>query len=181
MSFTRIRALPFLPLLALMATAFCASARADSYAEVEQLVRDGKTALALSAAQDHVAAHPKDPQMRFLLGVLQSGSGAKEQALQTFTRLTQDYPELPEPYNNMAVLLAAQRRFEPAREALEMALRVKPDYAIAHENLGDVYAALAAQAYGKAIEFDAAHSTAAPKLALLRQLLSAKIQPPQVP
>ena len=119
--------------------------------------------------------------MRFLLGVLQSESGAKEQALKTFTLLTQEYPELPEPYNNMAVLLAGQRQFEPARDALEMALRVNPDYAVACENLGDIYAALAAAAYGRSLALDAAHSTAAPKLSLLHQLLAPRTQPPRGP
>jgi len=71
------------------------------------------------------------------------------------------------------VLHAAQGQFEKAREALEMAVRTNPGYAIAHENLGDVYARLAGQSYGRAQQLDGANTTAAPKLALIRQLFPA--------
>ncbi len=59
---------------------------------------------------------------------------------------------MPEPYNNVAVLYASQNRFEKAREALEMATRNSRSYAIAHENLGDVYARLASEAYRQAVQ-----------------------------
>ncbi len=57
-----------------------------------------------------------------------------------FTKLSEDYPELPEPYNNLAVLYAQQKQYDKARTALEMAIRTHPSYAIAYENLGDIYA-----------------------------------------
>ena len=119
--------------------------------------------------------------MRFILGVIQSESGQAAQAMQTFTLLTQEYPELPEPYNNLAVLLAAQNQFDQARSALESAIRANPEYATAHENLGDVYAKLAALSYGKSLQLDPAHSSAAPKLALIRQLLAPASRPPKSP
>ena len=168
-------------LLVLLA-GFCAGAAyADVYTDVGHLLRDGKRAQALSAAQAYIATQPHDPQMRFLLGVIQSESGNSEQALQTFTLLTQEYPELPEPYNNLAVLLAAQGQFDKAREALETAIRANPEYATAHENLGDIYAKLAALSYGKSLQLDAAHSGAAPKLALIRQLLAPPPKPAKSP
>lgn len=148
------------------------SAFADEYADVAQLARGGKLAEALAKADEYLAAKPKDPQMRFIRGVIQNDSGKSAEALSTFTRLTEDYPELPEPYNNLAVIYASQSQFDKARIALETAVRTHPGYATAHENLGDVYVKLASQAYGKAIELDRANSTAAPKLALIRDLLS---------
>jgi hypothetical protein len=50
-----------------------------------------------------LAAKPRDPQMRFLKGVIQRDSGKVNEAIATFNKLTEDYPELPEPYNNLAV------------------------------------------------------------------------------
>jgi ketosteroid isomerase-like protein len=111
--------------------------------------------------------------MRFLKGVIHRDSGKTAEAIATFTRLTEDYPELPEPYNNLAVLYASQSQFDKARAALEMAIRTNPSYATAHENLGDVYAKLASQAYNKALQLDTNNQAVPPKLALIRELFSA--------
>lgn len=163
-----------LRLLALLAAAGLASgALADDQADVTQLMRSGQLAQALAKVEQSLAAKPRDPRMRFLKGVVQSEMGRSADAIVTYTQLTEDYPELPEPYNNLAVLYAGQGRFDKAREVLEAAIRTNPGYAIAHENLGDVYTRLASQSYGKAQQLDAANTTAAPKLALIRQLLPA--------
>ena len=110
--------------------------------------------------------------MRFLKGVVQTEAGRTADAIETFSGLNQDYPELPEPYNNLAVLYAGQSQFDKARTALEQAVRANPDYAIAHENLGDVYAKLAGLSYSKAQQLDTANATVPPKLALIRQLFA---------
>jgi tetratricopeptide (TPR) repeat protein len=108
--------------------------------------------------------------MQFIKGSILQASGQQIEALAIFSKLTEDYPELAEPYNNMAVVLAAQNQFEKARIALEMAIRNKPDYATAYENLGDVYAKLAAQAYVKAVQLDPAASSVKPKQVLLNDV-----------
>ena len=145
---------------------------ADEYTDVSQLARSGKLAEALTRADQYLAAQPKDPQMRFIKGVIQRDSGKTADAIGTFTRLTEDYPELPEPYNNLAVLYAGQSQFDKARGALEMAIRTNPSYATAHENLGDIYAKLASQAYNKALQLDGANQAVPPKLALIREIFS---------
>ncbi|MDE2605385.1 MAG: tetratricopeptide repeat protein, partial [Burkholderiales bacterium] len=134
---------------AVLAAALLASgaARADDYADVNQLLHTGKVTEALAKADHYLSAKPKDPQMRFLKGVALTEAGRTAEAIATFQKLTEDYPELPEPYNNLAVLYAGQGQFDKARAALEMAIRTNPSYATAHENLGDVYAKLASQAY----------------------------------
>jgi tetratricopeptide (TPR) repeat protein len=147
-------------------------AHADEYSDVSQLVRAGKLPEALTKVDQYLGAKPRDPQMRFLKGVIQRDSGKTTDAIATFTRLTEDFPELPEPYNNLAVLYAGQSQFDKARTALEMAIRTNPSYATAHENLGDVYAKLASQAYNKALQLDAANSGVPPKLALIRELFN---------
>jgi Flp pilus assembly protein TadD len=160
--------------LLVLAIALCVpmAVLADEYGDVTQLVRSGKPAEALARAERHIAAKPRDPQMRFLKGVILSETGRTAEAMATFTELTQEYPELPEPHNNLAVLYAGRGEFDKAREALETAIRSNPGYATAHENLGDVYAQLASQAYARAQQLDARNTTVPPKLALIRQLLS---------
>ena len=158
-----------LRLLTLSATLVFSAAHADEYADVSQMVRAGKLPEALIKADQYLAGKPRDPQMRFLKGVIQRDTGKTSDAISTFTRLTEDYPELPEPYNNLAVLYAGQSQFDKARTALEMAIRTNPSYATAHENLGDVYAKLASQAYNKALQLDASNPAVPPKLALIRE------------
>ena len=150
-----------------------AMAQADEYADVNRLVRAGQLNEALAKADQYLAAKPRDPQMRFLKGVIQTEGGKPTEAIATFSKLTEDFPELPEPYNNLAVLYAGQSQFDKARAALEMAIRTNPSYATAHENLGDVYAKLASQAYSKALQLDAGNAAVAPKLSLIRNLFAA--------
>ena len=169
------RLLRLLALTALVGTG-AAQAQANDYAEITQLLKAGKAAEALTKADQRLSATPRDPQLRFLKGVAQADSGKPADAVATFTKLTEDYPELPEPYNNLAVLYANQNQLDKARTALEMAIRTNPSYATAHENLGDIYAKLASQAYNKALQLDAASATSVkPKLALIRELFSADI------
>lgn len=166
-----------LRLVAFAITVLCSVAHADDYSDVSQLVRAGKLAEAMVKADQYLASKPRDPQMRFLKGVIQRDTGKSADAIATFTRLTEDYPELPEPYNNLAVLYASQSQFDKARTALEMAIRTNPSYATAHENLGDIYAKLASQAYNKALQLDASNQAVAPKLALIRELFGAGAKP----
>lgn len=150
-----------------------AQAQGDDYAEVNRLLRAGQLPEAMAKADQYLAGKPRDPQMRFLKGVIQTESGKQADAVATFQKLTEEFPELPEPYNNLAVLYAGQSQFDKARAALEMAIRTNPSYATAHENLGDVYAKLASQAYSKALQLDAGNAGVAPKLSLIRNLFAA--------
>jgi len=171
------RSFPRLFLLAAMlslAMGWAASAHADQYADVNALLRQGRAAEALTQADAYVAANPRDPQMRFLRGVILTDQGKQADAIAAFTALTQEFPELPEPYNNLAALYAAQSEFARARDALETAIQRNPNYATAHENLGDVYVRLAAQSYGKAQQLDKRNTAIAPKLALLREVFLPK-------
>jgi tetratricopeptide (TPR) repeat protein len=168
-----------LRLLALAGSLIAPLAFADDYADVSQLLRSNKFSEALSKADAYLASKPADPQMRFLKGVVQRNLGKNSEAIATFTRLTEDYPELPEPYNNLAVLYAAQGQYDKSRMALEMAIRTNPSYSTAHENLGDVYARLASQAYNKALQLDSANVAVPPKLALIRELFKPNLGGPR--
>jgi len=152
-------------------------ARADQYADVNSLLRQGRAAEALSKADAWIASNPRDPQMRFLRGVILTDQGKQADAIADFTALTQEFPELPEPYNNLAALYAAQSQFDQARVALETAIQRNPNYATARENLGDVYVRLAAQSYARAQQLEKGNTTVAPKLALLREVFMPKPPP----
>jgi tetratricopeptide (TPR) repeat protein len=170
-----------LRVLALAAMLGCAgAASADEHADVGALIRAGQFASAIAKADQYIAGKPRDPQMRFLKGVAQTEAGQTAEAIATFSALNQEYPELAEPSNNLAVLYAGQSQFEKAREALDKALKANPNYAVAHENLGDVYAKLASISYARAQQLDATNATVPAKLALIRQLLPQKAAAPAV-
>jgi Flp pilus assembly protein TadD len=154
-----------------------APALADEYRDLYQLYKQGDTAQALERIDAYLANQPRDARVRFLKGVILTDQKRRDQAITVFTELTQDFPELPEPYNNLSVLYAAQGNYERAREVLEMAVRNYPGYATAHENLGDVYAMLASQAYDKAAQADPKNTTAPVKLRMVRELFSVKAPP----
>ncbi|MEB0138728.1 tetratricopeptide repeat protein [Undibacterium sp. CCC2.1] len=144
---------------------------ADEGGDVSKLLRTGQTAEALRKVDGALATRPKDAQLRFLKGLILTEQNKTVEAISIFSKLTDDYPELPEPYNNLAVLYASAGQYDKARAALEMAIRTNPVYSTAHENLGDIYAKLASQAYGKALQLDSGNSVAKLKLTLVHNLV----------
>lgn len=156
----------------LLAALLAMPAFADEVADVSKLMRTGQYADALSKADAFLSKHPRDAQMRFLKGVILTEQNRSAEAIIVFTKLTEDYPDLPEPYNNLAVLYAANGQYEKARGALDAAIRTNPAYATAYENLGDVHAKLASQAYDKALQLDSGNSGAKSKLTLVRSLMA---------
>jgi len=143
----------------------------DQYTTITQLLQQGKPQEALAQLELHMVAEPRNVQLRFLRGVAQADAGQQTEAIQSFIALIEQYPELPEPYNNLAVIYAAQHKLEKARAALENAVRVHPGYGTAHANLGDIYARLAAQSWERAQQLEPTTSSSiTPKLQLLRTI-----------
>ncbi|HEY9210027.1 MAG TPA: tetratricopeptide repeat protein [Methylotenera sp.] len=157
-------------LLILSASLAFTTAHADELKEISQLADQGQTAVALDRVNTFIAANPKNPQGLFMKGVLLAEEGRREEAIKVFIDVTEKFPNLPEPYNNLAVLYADQGQFDKARKALETAIKTHPSYATAHENLGDIYARMASEAYGKALQLDTANSRAQGKLSLIKDL-----------
>ncbi len=138
--------------------------------QARRLFDEGKAADALAAVEVALQASPSDPRLRFMKGVILSREGRVDEAITVFRSLSQDFPELPEPYNNLAALYAARGQLDEARAALDEAIRALPNYALAQENLGDVYLRLAMRAWGQAAKLDPGTPTAAAKLKLAQQL-----------
>ncbi len=134
-------------LLALGLALATAAARADDYTDVQALQKSGQTGEALARADRHIAARPNDPQMRFVKAGVLSAAGRADEAEALLVQLTRDYPELAEPWNNLA-------------------------YATALENLGDVRLRQASEAYQRARQLDPTSATRlTPRIDSLRGLL----------
>ena len=150
-------------------------------AEVQRLMKRGETAQALAKAEEIIAAQPREAHGYFLKGRVLAEAGRPQEAMAVFTKMTEDFPEQPEPYNNLAVLYAQQKQYDKARATLEMAIRANPDYAVAHENLGDVYAKLAGLAYDKALRLDSSNKRARAKSSALAPIIDGAGQPLATP
>jgi len=155
-------------------------AYAKGLKDARALLVDKKYADAIVILDTLSADRPREPQARFLKGVALADSGKTDDAIILYTSLLADFPELPEVRNNLAVLYAQKGNYEGARDELIAALQAAPDYAIAYENLGDVYARLAGMNYEKAIARDAKNKTAPPKLKIVRDVLGLRPAPAPV-
>ena len=146
------------------------AALADELSEVTRLHHAGQSQAAIERADRYLAGKPKDAQMRFLKSVVLADSGKRAEAAELLNQLAQDFPELAEPHNNLAALHAAAGEYGKARSELEESIRLNPGYATAQENLGDVYATLAAEAYARAQRLEPGNAGLPRKLELVRQL-----------
>jgi tetratricopeptide (TPR) repeat protein len=158
--------------LALALVGTVCAAPADDLREAQKLYGQGKFQPAMEKVDAYLKTQPREPQGRFLKGLILTEQKKVNEAIQVFTALTEDFPELPEPYNNLAVLYASQGNYDKAKSALELAIHTHPSYATAHENLGDIYAQLASRAYDRALQLDKNNTTAQVKLAMVKDLFS---------
>ena len=139
--------------LPLLLCIFCTASWADTLTEIEELIQNKQWALAqqrIDAASKPNTKAAESPQWRLLNSQVLSGQGKAQEAIDLLQSLIQEFPELPEPYNNLGVILAAQGQFDAAANALKSAVQARPNYKIALKNLGDLYTAMAQQAYAQA-------------------------------
>lgn len=167
--------LPLLPGAELRAqsprqSALAPAAQTRPHDNAQAALRAGDPQRALAIADTALKTFPTDAQLRFIRAVSLNLLQRLPEAETAFAALTQEFPELPEPYNNLAVVRAAQGKLDQARIALEDAIRAVPTYSVAHENLGDIHSQLAARSYRNAQKLDPANRTVSPKLKLVSEV-----------
>lgn len=164
-----MKALRFRAMALLLACAVCTPLRAESLDDIRKIAASAPER-AMGRLDVYLKANPGDAQAWFLKGLVLADQNKREEAIGVFTALTQDYPELPEPYNNLGVLYAANGEIDKARLAFERALLANPEYAAARENIADVYLRMAADAYAKAVDRPSAKA----KLERVKAILDTK-------
>lgn len=140
--------------------------------EAVQFVRAGNNKAALNALDSFLDADPGDLQGQFLRGLVLTNLERRQDAIGAFRNLTTQHPELPEPHNNLAALYAATGNYELARTSLQQAIRANPEYATAHENLGDLYVKMASLAFDRSLQLTGDNPKALLKLKVMQQVLS---------
>jgi tetratricopeptide (TPR) repeat protein len=137
--------LPVVPAFAQVSTA-----TADSTPAIDAAIASKNWASALTQLDARIKTNPRDVQAQFKRATVLARLDRDDDAISAFTALTETYPELPEPYNNLAALYAKKGRYDDARVALETAVKANPSYGLAYENLGDLYLRLASESYKRA-------------------------------
>ena len=155
--------LPIRSIVGALLLGVVAAASAGPLEDARQLSAEGQNEAALTEVRRALERDANDPSALLFEGVLLSRLGRIDEAIDRFERLNALRPDLPEPYNNLAVLFAGRGEYEKARAALVEAVRLQPEYDLAHENLGDVYTQLAAESYRRAAESNADNARARDK------------------
>jgi tetratricopeptide (TPR) repeat protein len=145
---------------------------ADGTPEIDAAIVQHDWAGALTRLDERVRSHPRDAQARFKRANVLAQLGRDDDAMAAYTALTQTYPELPEPYNNLAALYVKRGKLDEARVVLETALRASPGYALAQANLGDIYLRLAAESFKRASALDPRDAYSARRSQQIVQLVS---------
>jgi tetratricopeptide (TPR) repeat protein len=145
----------------------------NDFQEATVLYRSGKYEGAMERVDAWLKTRSKDARGRFLRGMIFTQQKKLDEAARIYADLTQDFPELPEPYNNLAVIYADKGDFDKALTLLESAVRANASFAAAHENLGDIHTRLAAASYEKALKLDATNKAVATKLRTVNELIPA--------
>jgi len=160
-------------LTAAAALAFAAwvSAQTPEAESVRLKLMQGNLPGALSTVQTALVGKPNDAQLRFLLGVVWMDMGRDAQALELFRQLNQQYPELPEPLNNLGLLQARGGQLESALQSFQAALLADPVHRAARSNLGQVHLMLAVQAWERVASSGAVDATLLRRLEGARALL----------
>lgn len=91
------------------------------HADVERELKQTRYEQVLDLTQKALADRPRDPQMRFWRAVALDNLGRAAEALAAYRALTQDHPELPEPHNNLGVMLLRAGHIDEAQAAFELA------------------------------------------------------------
>lgn len=117
---------------------------------VDAFVAKGQYAKALEAVDVGLRKNPKSVQLKFQRCVVLEQMGNYEGAQKELERLKRTYPEIPEIYNNLAVLQSRNGDLNNAEENLKRALAIRPKFRQAYVNLGNLYLARAKTAYASA-------------------------------
>ncbi|MFM0507541.1 MULTISPECIES: tetratricopeptide repeat protein [unclassified Paraburkholderia] len=151
----------------------------DNTPEIDASIAQKNWAASLTQLDARIASNPRDAQAKFKRGTVLAHLNRDDEAIAAFTELTQTYPELPEPYNNLAALYAKQGHYAEARAALETATKVNPGYSLAYENLGDLYLRMANEAYRRAQSLGKVSPTTTQRLADIQKVISPVKTPTQ--
>lgn len=143
--------------------------------EIIKLIGSKRYQEALTQINAQLSSRPKDAEPLFLQAITLTKLERTQEAIVSYKKLIDSYPNLPEPRNNLAALYALRGELQMAEQALQSAINTDPAYATAYGNLSDLYKTMASIAYNKALNLDGGkqpESSTEPRLRQLEELRS---------
>jgi tetratricopeptide (TPR) repeat protein len=131
--------------------ASAAASAATSVKQVQQLLEQQNYVDAANAGEQLLLQSPEHARTRFLTAYAYQMSAQTDKAVMLYQDLIKDNPDLPEPRNNLAMIYLAQGDYDRASQLLVEALNTSPSYAIAYDNLSQIYKGIASEAYRRAV------------------------------
>ncbi len=130
----------------------CSSAFSASSVEDIKLLIDGENyAEAAEIGEQLLIKHPGHARIQFLTAFAYQKTQKNWKAAYHYKKLILQHPELPEPRNNLAMIFIADGDYEKASQLLVDAINTHKSYAIAYQNLNQIYASMASEAYKQAV------------------------------
>ena len=126
-------------------------AAAASLAPLQGALEAGLYAEAVELGKALLVDNPGHVRTRFLIAYAHQRAGQTDLAAALYRDLINEHPELPEPRNNLAMILLAAGDYDRASVLLVDALNTHPSYATAYANLSAIYKGIASEAYRRAV------------------------------
>jgi tetratricopeptide (TPR) repeat protein len=148
---------------------------ASRFQDLQLLIDQNLFAPAVVAGEELLVKHPGNARIQFLTAYAYQMDKQVDQAKKLYQSLIKDYPELPEPRNNLAMIYLDQGDSDKAIQILIDALNTNLAYSTAYKNLGKIYRGIASETYRRAVSDANQPEVAAPEieLAVLSKLNSA--------
>ena len=137
--------------LGLVVCSLTASAN-DPYSTIIEHQNNGRYNEALTQISTILADNKDDFRALLLKGNVNKLMGNTDQAVSIFKELIEQYPQMPEPYNNLAVLYADTGQTALAVETLQQVFSTSHSYSAAFNNLRNLYNEMASSAYREALD-----------------------------
>ena len=124
----------------------------SGYHAAESLATNGNPELALRQLEARLATAPDDGKAAYLKGLILMQMSKREEAERWFRMMQVNFPDMPQPYNALAVIFDSRGDLLAAQQVLQELLSRHPEQQGARVNLGNIYLKLARQEFEKALK-----------------------------
>ena len=129
--------------------------------DIEKQIDAGQFQPALRRLDELLSSDKANPHFLFYRARALAANGQRDEAIAQYEALIKAAPELPEPYNNLAVLYMQAGKGEQARNMLNKAMATHPAYAAIYQNLIAINTSKAQDAYARALQIQGKRQEAA--------------------
>lgn len=140
---------------------------ASTIQDLQLLIDQNLFAPAAVTGDQLLVEQPDNARIQFLTAYAYQMDKQIDKAKKLYESLIKDYPELPEPRNNLAMIYLANGNIDKASQLLIDALNTNPSYSTAYANLGRIYRGIASETYRQAVSESNEFEVPPPKIELM--------------